>query len=343
MTDASQMPAAAGPTGPRPAIAPWLLWAALALVLLAFPSVADGYYIYLACLVLVNIIATVGLNITVGYTGLLSIGHSAFIGVGAYTCAVLWSAGVPVILSIVAAGIAAFAVGTVFGLPALRIRGVYLAIATLAAQYCLYFIFVRWTAVTGGDHGMNTPMTEVLGYRFDSDAKLYYLILPFTVLSCLAAANLFRSRIGRAFIAVRERDYAAQVLGINVVRTKLLGFGIGAALAGVTGALTVLFLRSVTPDQFTLQQSVFFLTAVIVGGRGSITGSILGAAFMTLVPELLRGGVGLFFEDPSRYASLLAPARELIFGALIILFLLLDPRGLAGLLRAAGLKVDYRG
>lgn len=324
--------------GPR---LPILALGVLALCIL--PFFASGYVLYITCFVLVNIIATVGLNITVGYSGLLSIGHSAFIGVGAYSCAIAYNAGAPLPLAILAAVVSAFGVGVLFGLPALRIRGVYLAIATLAAQYCLYFIFTRWTSVTGGDHGMRTLQPEIFGFAFNTDLRLYFMILPFAVLSCIAAANIFETRVGRAFIAVRERDYAAQVLGINVVHAKLWGFGLGAAFAGLAGAMMVLFLRAINPDQFTLVQSVFFLTAVIVGGRGSVVGSILGATFMTLVPEFLRLSAEIVFEDPSSIAAVLSPAREFIFGALIVLFLLVDPRGLVGLLKRAGFRLSYRG
>jgi len=263
--------------------------------------------------------------------------------VGAYTYALLAMHGVPLPLCIAAAGAAAFAVGLLFGTPALRIRGVYLAISTLAAQYTLYFVFQRWDAVTGGDRGLSTPAAVLLGIPLDTDARQYALILPVAVLSCVAAHNLFRTRVGRSFIAVRERDYAAQVLGVNVTRAKLLAFGIGATYAGVAGALTALFLRIVNPDQFVLSSSVFFLTAVIVGGRGSVIGSVLGAAFMTLIPELLRIATDGLGSQPGALAAMLSPLRELVFGGLIVGFLLFDQRGLVGVLGRLGVRVDYRG
>ncbi len=322
---------------------PVLATTALLVALAAIPALGNSYLTYMACLVGINVIGTVGLNVTVGYAGLLSIGHSAFIGVGAYVYALLWMRGVPLPLCIVASGVAAFAVGLLFGTPALRIRGVYLAIATLAAQYTLYFVFQRWEAVTGGDRGLSPPAPVLLRLPLDTDARQYWLILSLAALLCLAAHNLFRTRVGRSFIAVRERDYAAQVLGVNVTRTKLLAFGIGAAYAGVAGALTALFLRIVNPDQFVLSSSVFFLTAVIVGGRGSVVGSVLGAAFMTLIPEVLRAAGDGLGSHPGSFAAMLSPLRELVFGALIVGFLLLDQRGLVGLLQRLGLRVDYRG
>jgi branched-chain amino acid transport system permease protein len=308
----------------------WLGWLLVAALVLALPWLSTGYILFLATLVAINIIATVGLNITVGYAGLLSIGHSAFIGVGAYASALMAiHLGTPLILNMVVGAIAAFIVGVIFGAPSLRIKGVYLAIATLAAQYSLYFVFQQWTPVTGGDRGLSVPGTNFFGLR---ETGFYFFVIASMVVLCIAARNLFRTRVGRAFIALRERDYAAEVLGIDVVRYKLLAFAIGAAYAGVAGALLGTFLRIVNPDMFTLLASVFFLAAVVVGGQASILGSILGAAFMTLMPEILRfllelsGAFGV-----SDIAGILSPLRELIFGALIVGFLIFEPRGLAGL------------
>lgn len=307
-------------------------WLVLAAAVLAFPAFANGYLVFMATLVAINVIATTGLNITVGYAGLLSIGHSAFIGVGAYTGALMSiKLGTPLLVNVVAGGAMAFLVGLVFAAPSLRIKGVYLAIATLAAQYTLYFVFQQWTAVTGGDRGLSVPRTDVFGF---GETGFYYAVVALTALLCVAARNLFRTRVGRAFIALRERDYAAEVLGINVVRYKLLAFALGAAYAGVAGALTGTFLRIVNPDQFTLLASVFFLAAVVVGGQASILGSILGASFMTLMPEILRALLELWGPGGTQdVAGFLSPLREFIFGALIVGFLMLEPRGLAGVIR----------
>ena len=319
----------AGRALPIGAIAGWLL---LAAAVLAFPMFAGGYLVFMATLVAINVIATTGLNITVGYAGLLSIGHSAFIGVGAYAGALMSiHLGTPLIVNVIVGGAAAFLVGLVFGAPSLRIKGVYLAIATLAAQYSLYFVFQQWTSVTGGDRGLSVPRANIFGA---GDTGLYFFVVILAALLCLAARNLFRTRVGRAFIALRERDYAAEVLGINVVRYKLLAFALGAAYAGVAGALTGTFLRIVNPDQFTLLSSVFFLAAVVVGGQATILGSILGAAFMTLMPEILRALLELWGPGGTAdVAGFLSPLREFIFGALIVGFLMFEPRGLAGLIQ----------
>ncbi len=323
-------------SGARPAPNPrveTVAWILLAIAMALVPMFGSVYVMYMACLIAINVIATVGLNITVGYAGLLSIGHSAFLGVGAYASALMWlHLGTPLALNMVVGAAAAFAIGLVFGVPALRIKGVYLAIATLAAQYSLYFVFQQWTPVTGGDRGLSLPKIDVFGF---GDTGFYYVVVLVALLATLAARNLFRTRIGRSFIAVREKDYAAQVLGINVVSTKLIAFGIGAAYAGVAGALLAAFLRIVNPDQFTLVSSVFFLAAVVVGGRGSILGSILGAAFMTLMPEFLREIIAHLSVEGADMASLLSPLREIIFGALIVLFLIFEPRGLVGFVQRA--------
>lgn len=314
-------------------------WALLVLGLLLLPLVGSNYVIFMATLILINTIATVGLNITVGYTGLLSIGHSAFLGVGAYVSALMWiHLGTPLAVNILGGAFAAFVVGLFFGLPALRIKGVYLAIATLAAQYFLYFVFQQWTSVTGGDRGLSLPRVDVFGF---GSTGFYFVVAGVALISTLMARNLFRTRVGRSFIAVRERDYAAEVLGINVVAAKLLAFGIGAAYAGAAGALLAAFLRIVNPDQFTLLVSVFFLAAVIVGGRASIIGSILGAVFMTLMPEILREVLVVVMGSGADLARILSPMREILFGALIVGFLIFEPRGLVGLFRRAlGQKED---
>jgi branched-chain amino acid transport system permease protein len=307
-------------------------WFVVAAAVVTFPSYSSGYLLFMGTLVAINIIATAGLNITVGYAGLLSIGHSAFIGVGAYVSALMWIHWqTPLLVNIAAGAFAAFLVGLVFGAPSLRIKGVYLAIATLAAQYTLYFVFQQWTSVTGGERGLSVPGVNIFG---QGDVGFYYFVVVLMVALLIAARNLFRTRVGRAFIALRERDYAAEVLGINVINYKLLAFALGAAYAGVAGALMAVFLRIVNPDQFTLLHSVFFLAAVVVGGQASILGSILGAIFMTMMPEILRDVLELF--GTRDVAGILSPMREIIFGSLIVGFLIFEPRGLAGIVERLG-------
>jgi len=318
-----------------------VVWAiVLIAVLIALPAVVPRYWVYFAGILGINIIAVHGLNIMTGYTGLLSLGHAAFVGVGAYTVALSQSKlGLPFYLAIPFAGIVAAIMGVAFGLPSLRIRGLYLVIATLAAQFLLNFVFVHWQSVTNGDAGLTVQPATIFGYPLNNETRAYYLILFCDVALTLFAINVIRSRVGRAFIAVRERDRTAEVLGVRIVWYKFVAFALGSFYAGVAGALLAYFNQFVNPEQFGLVLSVFFLSAVIVGGMGSTLGAVLGAVFMTLLPEFLRGG-GLAIGGALGFdiASILVPLRETVFGFLIIGFLILEPRGLAQLWKRAQQK-----
>ena len=303
----------------------------LALVLFAFPFVVSEYWLYLACLVAINIASTTGLNILTGYTGLVSLGQAAFMGLGAYTVAILQIRfASPFFLNLVAGGTVAMLAGVMVGLPSLRVKGLYLAIATIAAGVIAHFIFSHFTLM-GGSGGLTVPPARFFGIELDDSFKLYWVIVPGAVLMLLGAANLFRTRIGRAFIAIRDRDISAEVLGISLLHYKLLAFAISSFYAGVAGGLFAYFFRVVTPESFPLLMSIFFLAAVIVGGMGSILGSILGAVFMTLVPEVLKLIVGwLPVALVGGNATLvLSPIRTIVFGLMIVLFLIFEPHGLA--------------
>ncbi|HLU79196.1 MAG TPA: branched-chain amino acid ABC transporter permease [Burkholderiaceae bacterium] len=305
------------------------VWAALlGLALIAYPFMANDYWLYLACLVAINVASATGLNILTGYTGLVSLGQAAFMGLGAYTVAVMeHHVGGFFLLNLLAAGVVAMAGGIVVGIPSLRVKGLYLAIVTIAASFLAHFLFVN-SGFTGGTGGMTVPPAQVAGVALDTSFRIYWLIVPVTVLMVLGAANLFRTRIGRAFIAIRDRDISAEVLGIPLLRYKLLSFGLSSFYAGVAGGLWAYFFRVVTPESFPLIMSIFFLAAIIVGGMGTILGGILGAIFMTMVPEVLRILVGLLpvSGDTLQFVS---PVRTIVFGLLIVGFLIFEPHGLA--------------
>jgi branched-chain amino acid transport system permease protein len=309
----------------------WL--AALAVLLLLFPLGANGYIIGLACVLGIHVIAAAGLNIMTGYTGLISLGHAAFMGVGCYTAAYLAQRGVPFWLTIPAGGAMCALLGLMVGIPSLRIKGLYLAVATLAMQFILIFVFREWESVTGGVRGVSVPDATLFGMELDNDYRMYYVILPCAALLLIAARNLFRTRIGRAFIAIRDKDISAEVLGIDLFKYKLLAFAIGSFYAGVAGALLGYFYRAMTPEYFTLALSIFYLAAIIVGGLGTTIGTIFGAFFMTLIPELLRAGVSLAALWAPSATEILSPVREIVFGALIIAFLVFEPHGLAEIWR----------
>ena len=304
----------------------WL--ALLAVGLVAFPFAANGYIVSLGCMLGIHMIAAAGLNIMTGYTGLISLGHAAFMGVGCYTAAWFAQRGLPFFVTLPLAGAVAALLGLVVGVPSLRIKGLYLAVATLAMQFLLVFVFREWEGVTGGVRGVNVPPAQVFGFELNNDTRMYVLITVCAALLLVAARNLFRTRIGRAFIAIRDKDISAEVLGIDLFRYKLTAFAIGSFYAGVAGALLGYFYRAMTPEYFTLTLSIFYLAAIIVGGLGSMLGTILGALFMTLVPELLRSIVAFIAQWAPRATEVLSPMQELVFGLLIIGFLVFEPHGL---------------
>ena len=308
------------------------LWFGLLVLLtIGFPFVGNDYHIYMACLIGINIIAATVINILTGYTGLISLGHAAFMGIGAYSVAWLSNnLSLPFYLCLPLGGLIASIIGILVGIPSLRIKGLYLAIATLAAQFILGFIFNEWDSVTGGGRGTSVAPAKIFDFTLDTEFELYWLILVIMILSLFFARNLFRTRIGRAFIAVRDRDISAEVMGINLLWTKLSAFALSSFYAGLAGGLMAYFFKVVTPDQYTFGVSIFILAAIVVGGMGSILGGILGAIFMTLIPELLGEVSGIFGPEALAFLS---PAREVVFGLLIVGFLIFEPRGLAEIWR----------
>jgi len=304
------------------------------LAVLAFPLFASSYWLNLANQVAIATIGAIGLNILVGYTGQISLGHGAFMAVGAYTSALLTlRLGLPWGVSIALACVATAAVGTFFGLPSLRLKGLYLAIATLAAQEIVEWVVTHWTGVTGGVEALVLPAPELFGVRLNTDVRFYWLAVALAGGTALFTANLFRSRTGRAFVAVRDHDIAASVIGVNVFRTKLLAFATSSFFVGLAGALTAYYRNIVTWERFTLETSIIYLAMIIVGGLGTIRGSLFGAALITLLPALItNAGRSLQGSSPA-IAAQLPNVQQAAFGIVIILFLVFEPEGLSKLWR----------
>ncbi len=301
--------------------------------LLIFPFLVNEYVLYIANLIGIAIIGAHGLNLLTGFTGQISLGHAAFVGVGAYTSAILITrAGIPFWWTVPLAGIMSAFAGVIIGIPSLRIKGLYLAIATIAAQFIFEYVFMTWESMTHGIRGINVPDPELFGFQFDTEQKFYFITLFFVIIGTLYARNLIRTRVGRAFIAIRDRDLAAELMGINLFRYKLTSFAISSFYAGVAGSLWVSFMNIVTPEHFPLTLSIEYLAMIIVGGLGSILGSIYGAMFMVLVPELLKFGTE-FIKNIPAFQHIFAPLREVVFGSLIVFFLIFEPRGLAEMWR----------
>lgn len=300
-------------------------------LLFSLPLWGSDYMLAMACIVGIHVIATLGLNLTTGNAGLISLSHGAFLGVGCYTVAYLGKMGLPFYVTLPLAGLLTAALGLVVGLPSLRVKGIYLAVATLAAHFILTFVFREWEGVTGGVPGTSIPRARLLGFEFVGDRRNFYLIFVAAFIAAIAARNLARTHIGRAFVAVREKDFSAELLGVNLLRTKLLAFALGAFYAGVAGGLLGYFYGAITPEYFVLTLSVFYLAAIIVGGLGTVLGSILGALFMTFVPEVLRLVAHASSQWFPGVASLLLPMGQVVFGVLIIGFLVFEPHGLAAI------------
>ena len=316
--------------------------AMLAILTAAFigvPLFASDYWLT-ALLIpfLVFALATLGLNILTGYAGQLSLGTAAFMAVGAVAAYnfQLRIPGMPILLSFVMGGLCAALAGIIFGLPSLRIRGFYLAVATLAAQFFIPWLITKvgWFSNYSASGVISAQPIVILGRAIDTPPEKYLLVLGIVALLALLAKNLVRSRIGRAWMAVRDMDVAAEVIGIRILRTKLTAFAVSSFYCGIAGALYAFaYLGNVEPDGFNLDLSFRILFMVIVGGIGSILGSFLGAAFITLMPiflEVLLTEVRIAFNlnlDP----GVTSMAQLLVFGALIIFFLIVEPHGLARL------------
>jgi branched-chain amino acid transport system permease protein len=297
---------------------------------LAFPFFASPYWLNLANQVAIATVGAIGLNILTGYTGQISLGQGAFMAVGAYSAGLLTlRLGLPWGVSIGLACILTAAIGVFFGLPSLRLKGLYLAIATLAAQEIVEWLLTHWTSLTGGTEALVLPAPRLLDVRLNSDFAFYWIGAAAAGGTALFTANLFRTRVGRAFVAVRDQDIAASAMGVDVFRYKLMAFATSSFFVGLSGALLAYYRTIVTWERFTLETSITYLAMIIVGGLGSVSGSFFGAAFLTLLPVWI-GAVGQSLQGVAPGVAGLVPhAQQATFGLVIILFLIFEPRGLA--------------
>lgn len=266
-------------------LAAWM--AALVALPLVTVAVGRAYVVYLYDLVMVNIVLALGLNILTGFTGQISIGHAGFMAIGAYASAILTGRlGVPFAVAMPLAALFTAAIGFGLGIPALRLHGHYLAIATLGFGVAVSQLFAVWEGFTGGYQGMKAPAASLLGFRFSTDLRYYYLALAITWLMLAVARNILRTRPGRALMAVRDSEVAAQAMGVNLAKYKTASFAISAFYAGVAGSLYAHLVKFISPFDFNLSVSLTLLAAIVVGGLGSLPGSVLGAVFMTLLPHV---------------------------------------------------------
>ena len=298
----------------------------LMLVLLAAPWLVAEYWLAQLSFILIYAIAGLGLMLLAGFTGLFSLGHAAFLGVGAYTQAVLTNAGVPFPIALACAAGLSAAVGVVVGLPALRVKGIYLGMATLSFGFIVEEVLARWESVTGGNAGIRIKPPDIFGWTLDSGEAFYFLCLLITVLATLGILNLLRAPTGRAFVAIRDSEISAQSMGIHLPRYKTLSFALSAALAGIAGALYAHKLRFISPDQFDILQSIDLLLMIVIGGLGSVHGAFLGAIFLITMPQVIA-----MIKDYLPPAIGQAPGLQgLVYGVVLVAFVLFEPQGLYG-------------
>ncbi len=298
-------------------------------VVVALPFYASPYWLTVLNQIGIAVIGAIGLNILVGYTGQISLGQGGFLAVGAYTAGlVATKTGVSPLLGVAAAVVTTAAVGAFFGLPALRLKGLYLAIATLASQQIIIWEITHWEWVTGGVDALVLDPVSVFGWTITGDRQWYWVIAGSAALATIVATNLFRTGVGRAFVAIRDQDIAAEVMGVDPARYKLLAFAVSSGFVGLAGALTAYWTQILTWERFTLDVSILYLAMIIVGGLGSVSGAVYGAAFMIAFPAYLQQ-VAFGIQGDSFFVRNLPALQLLIFGGTIVLFLVFEPRGMA--------------
>ncbi len=295
---------------------------ALGLVLaIALPFFLGTFVIFLISLLAIYSLVSIGLNLLMGYTGQISAGHAGFLAIGAYFTAILGTRAewMPCIVVLLLAGLFTGAIGFLLGIPVLRLKGFYIAMATLAFGVVVSDIILHWASLTGGDDGLGVPAASIAALTFDTPQKLYYLIISVTILLTVLANNLVRGYIGRAFVALRESEVAAQTIGVDIAKYKTIAFAISAFYTGVAGGLFAYLITYLSPDAFTLELSIDFIAMIVIGGLGSISGSIIGAVILTGMQQTLAG---------------LQDLQVFIFGLALIVFMILMPRGITGMLGA---------
>jgi branched-chain amino acid transport system permease protein len=320
----------------------WVLMLGFLVLFFAAPVYLNNYWLGVLNLIGITLIAATGLNLLTGYCGQLSIGHAGFIAVGAYTSAVLTNRlELPFIAGLICAGLTAGCIGLIFGIPSMRVKGFYLAITSIAAQFIIIWVINHW-GITGGFVGIQVPYASIGGFIFNTEARQFYLIMVIAVLCIFFAKNIARTRVGRAFVAIRDNDLAAEVMGVNLFYYKLLAFFLGCFMAGLAGSLLAHWIGFMNAEHFTLTESILYVGMIIIGGLGTTLGPILGVTIIRLLQQVLTIQFVPFLEKsvtalPSGYATGLTP---ILFGLIIVLFLILEPRGLAH--RWMLLKSAYR-
>ena len=316
-----------------------LFWFIVLIAFLAlFPFLFKNYYVYVANYMAINVIVAIGLNLLVGYTGQISLGHSGFFAIGAYATLVLMSkVGLPFVIALPAGALATAIFGFLIGLPALRLEGPYLSIATLGFGLTITRVIGR-IEFFGGRQGLHAPELTIGPWHLNTDRDFYYLLITLTVILTVAARNIIKTKVGRAFVAIRDADIAAETMGVNLMYYKTLAFAVSAFYTGLAGGLYAFVLRFIEPELFGLLMSILFLAMVVVGGLGSIFGAIAGACLLSWLDLELRNilsipYVGLWLEALSKsYFSItgVSNIQFILYGLIMVMIMIFEPLGLYG-------------
>lgn len=331
--DRSGVTVSAARPGPLARRGPWVRWAAwvvgLALVYMVPTLLGAGDYLqYTADQVAIFALVALGLNLLIGYNGQISIGHSAFVAVGAYTSVLLQlHAHLPFWVTLPIGGLAAGVLGLLIGFPAVRLRGHYLAVMTLGLVAALPEVLVSWTSVTNGWTGLTVPTPTLFGIPLDNNRSMYYLVVTVLVVMTWLAANILKSRSGRAMMAVRDSPHAALAMGVNVNYVKTLTFALSALYAGIAGGLFAAQVGFINPNNFDVSQSFLYLVMIVVGGLASIPGSIIGAAIFVVLQPLTSSLQGL---------------QQIVIGIIMVVMILFAPQGLMQLRQTIARAVRRR-
>lgn len=320
----------------------WGLLIVFLALLFCLPLFLGGQWLSLIIVISITCITVLGLNIVTGLCGQISLGQAAFMAVGAYTAGILATKfGLPFWITLPLAGVSAALVGLVFGVPSLRVKGFYLLLTTLAAQFIITWLILH-LEITGGPFGLSLPKASLGGIVFASDQSYYYIAVALTVLMTILAKNIVRTRAGRAFIAIRDNDLAAEVMGINIFGYKLMAFAIASFYAGIAGCLWAYYIGYITTEHFTLIDSVCYLGMIIVGGAGSTLGAILGTVFLRGLRQLMDSFMPVIsgWFPPGMPIGIIPALNLAPYAIIIIVFLIFEPRGLAH--RWELFKASYR-
>jgi len=305
----------------------------LVVMMIVCPLFLSRYQLSILIEMAIATIGALGLNLLIGYTGQISLGHAAFVAIGAYTTALLTGKlGLPFLISLPLSGLMAAVLGMIVGIPALRLKGLYLALGTLAFGFIVEYVIFHWD-LTQGDMGMAVKRISIGGFEIRTERQYFYFFAAFAALAAICAKNIARSKIGRNFVAIRDRDIAAEAMGISLAKYKVMAFGIGAFYAGIAGCLLAHYQKWIVPGSFDLSLSIAYIAMIILGGLGTILGSVLGAILITGIPHGIVYLTDLFKESHPVFGSLIVDFKLGIFGLIVVLALLFEPQGLAGIYR----------